>query len=130
MNDLIQSPATLIVLFIGAVAIIVVLLWRRRRPQRGRFRAEAERWATARFPPEFCASAATVAAILRHDLGAGFEELERHTKLVDLGIDEEDSVLFIRAVNETLGIHISSDQWSSLRTIDDVVSFVQESVKK
>ncbi|MDQ3620950.1 MAG: hypothetical protein M3463_00445 [Verrucomicrobiota bacterium] len=92
MNDLIQSPATLTVLFIGVAAVIVVFSWRR-RPRRAHFRAESERWAAARFPPESCAVAACVAGILRHDLGTGFEELERHTKLVDLGIDEEDSAL-------------------------------------
>ena len=125
MSDLIQWPATLIVLIIGAVAVIAVFLWRRRRPRRARFRAESERWAAARFPPEFCAVAASVAAILRHDLGAGFEELERHTKLGDLGIDEEDSDLFIRVGKETLGIDISRSDWLSLKTIDDVVSFIQ-----
>jgi acyl carrier protein len=120
MSDLTLSPIILITLIIGVVAGAVAYFWPR-KPLRNRFRTEAEAWAAKRFPPGFCAVAAGVATILRHDLGTGFEEMERNTELDALGIDEEDSAQFIQAAKATFGIEISSAEWSGFKTIDDVV---------
>lgn len=47
----------------------------------------------------------------------------------DLGVDSVDSVELIMALEETYGVSISDDQAAQLKTVSDVVSFIEEEVE-
>lgn len=69
-----------------------------------------------------------VFSIIAAALGKDVNDISMNSKLEDLGADSLDSIELIMKFEEEFGISISDDVAEKLKTVDDIVNYVERNV--